>query len=84
MGSTCYFNTALQCLGHTMALTNLFCDGLDFSEIPHGIGYVYQNLIREMWDGGRGPVYPKAIFDKLKGVISKILQSMLAREKSRK
>ncbi|GAM24578.1 hypothetical protein SAMD00019534_077530 [Acytostelium subglobosum LB1] len=59
LGNTCFMNSALQCLSHTMPFTEFFLSGRYVSDInkvnPLGmkgqIAEIYGKLMRDMWSG---------------------------------
>ena len=63
LGNTYYFNGALQCLGHTMGLTNYCFEKVQFPK--KGIGEAYKRVIQNIWGGGNGPFSPKELVSKV-------------------
>lgn len=56
LGNTCYMNSALQCLSHTLPLTKFFllCSELVPCNIKPALGQAYGKLMTELWRGEGG------------------------------
>lgn len=67
LGSTCYFNTAIQCLAHVPPLSkHLF--STDLSECPCTLTKEYQKVVKQLFLKDKtDPLCPDALFSAFKG-----------------
>ena len=61
LGNTCYMNSILQCLSHTMPLTKYFLPGIKYTDIPQRptvISQAYSYLLNKLWGVNNGVISP--------------------------
>ena len=66
LGNTCFFNSALQCVSNTRALTTYFTEGLHAYELNReninntrgNVAQRYAELVKEMWSGTTALIAP--------------------------
>jgi ubiquitin carboxyl-terminal hydrolase 4/11/15 len=67
LGNTCFMNSSLQCLSHTVPLRNYFISGQFLSEInalnllgtKGELAQAFGALLRDMWSGNHSSVSPR-------------------------
>ena len=78
LGNTCFMNSALQCMSHSIELSKYFCFRIHESEVNHHnvlgskgrVAEAYGDLINEMWIGNKRKTAPFEIKKSIGSVVA--------------